>query len=180
MNITLHVSDGLSVHHQEFKTVCTALVMYLMLYVQYWTPDDGRKDRPKHVEWYSLNLKNCASSWFDAVCSVLNSWWWMERLSETCTVIFNKLKNCASSWIYYRKKTNCNTIYEKTWKLCVRIMSSTFDNMITVVIHISFHSTNRGKQTPVHGLMNRTKSIHISWQETTTMNQFLWPTLHTI
>ena len=23
--------------------------MYLMLYVQSWTPDDGRKDRPKHV-----------------------------------------------------------------------------------------------------------------------------------
>jgi len=24
--------------------------IYLMLYVQSWTPDDGRKDRPKHVE----------------------------------------------------------------------------------------------------------------------------------
>ena len=24
--------------------------MYLMLYVQSQTPDDGRKDRPKHVE----------------------------------------------------------------------------------------------------------------------------------
>ena len=36
----------------------------LMLYVQCWTPDDGRKDRPKHVEWYSINSKNRASSWF--------------------------------------------------------------------------------------------------------------------
>jgi len=26
---------------------------YLMLYVQSWTPDDGRKDRPKHVECHS-------------------------------------------------------------------------------------------------------------------------------
>jgi len=24
--------------------------IHLMLYVQTWTPDDGRKDRPKHVE----------------------------------------------------------------------------------------------------------------------------------
>jgi hypothetical protein len=24
--------------------------MHLTLYVQSWTPDDGRKDRPKHVE----------------------------------------------------------------------------------------------------------------------------------
>jgi len=31
--------------------------IYLMLYVQPWAPDDGRKDRPKHVEWYSLNSK---------------------------------------------------------------------------------------------------------------------------
>ena len=38
--------------------------IYLMLCVQYWTPDDGRKDRPKHVEWYSINSKNWASSWF--------------------------------------------------------------------------------------------------------------------
>jgi len=36
----------------------------LKLYVQPWTPDCGRCDRPKHVEWYSINSKNCASSWF--------------------------------------------------------------------------------------------------------------------
>ena len=26
--------------------------IYLMLYVQSSTPDDGRRDRPKHVEFY--------------------------------------------------------------------------------------------------------------------------------
>jgi len=31
--------------------------IYLMLCVQSWTPDDGRKDRPKHAEWYSIGLK---------------------------------------------------------------------------------------------------------------------------
>ena len=76
----LHVSDRLSVHHQEFMTVHTATGICqadaalcllagkrwnshplasrhqylfnkcLLLYVQSWTPDDGRKDRPKHVE----------------------------------------------------------------------------------------------------------------------------------
>jgi len=64
-NNTLHVSDGLSVHHQESETVHTAsgicytgpvkqpqdlYNIYLMLYVQSQTPDDGRKDHPKHVE----------------------------------------------------------------------------------------------------------------------------------
>ena len=36
---------------------------YLILCVQSRTPDDGRKDCPKHVEWY-CKLENCASSWF--------------------------------------------------------------------------------------------------------------------
>ena len=40
------------------------LVHILMLYVQSCAPDDGRKGRPKHVEWYSINSKNCAFSWF--------------------------------------------------------------------------------------------------------------------
>jgi hypothetical protein len=31
--------------------------IYLMLCVQSWAPDDGREDRPKHVEWYSINSK---------------------------------------------------------------------------------------------------------------------------
>ena len=90
MKVTLHVSDGPSVHHQEFKTVHTAsgicqtgtatcllaatrwnwfhlmpaskqssnvYDIYLMLCVQSWTPDDERKDRPKHVEWHSINSK---------------------------------------------------------------------------------------------------------------------------
>jgi hypothetical protein len=38
--------------------------IHLMPYVESWTPDDGWKDRPKYVEWYSTNSKNCASSWF--------------------------------------------------------------------------------------------------------------------
>ena len=47
----------------------------------------------------------------DAVCTVLDSWWWTERPSETCRMLIrNKinLKYCASSWFYYRK----NPLYE--------------------------------------------------------------------
>jgi len=61
VNITLHVSDGLSVHHQEFKTVwhipdavCTALNSW------WWT------ERPAETCRVVFNKleKNCASSWF--------------------------------------------------------------------------------------------------------------------
>jgi hypothetical protein len=63
----LHVSGGFSAHHQELKTVHTAsgicqacLLLPLavaarklesfMLCVQFLAPDDGRRNRLKHVE----------------------------------------------------------------------------------------------------------------------------------
>ena len=33
-----------------YLEISIVLIMSLMLYVQSWTPDDGRKDRPKYVE----------------------------------------------------------------------------------------------------------------------------------
>jgi len=74
-NRTLHVSDSFSVHHQESNTVHTAIGighkvyadcllassqhnlydLYLLLCVQCWTPDDGQRNCPKHVESYSKN-----------------------------------------------------------------------------------------------------------------------------
>jgi len=64
----LHVSGGFSAHHQELKTLNTAsgiceaclllplveaaskLHIYQILCVQFWAPDDGRRNGPKHVE----------------------------------------------------------------------------------------------------------------------------------
>ena len=54
----------------------------------------------------------------DAVCTVLDSWWWTERPSETCRVLFqNKinLRYCASGWfsveIYYDARSYKRQIY---------------------------------------------------------------------
>jgi hypothetical protein len=54
----LHASGHPSMHSTNLYDI------YLTLYVQSRTPDDGRKDRPKHVDWYSINSINCASSWY--------------------------------------------------------------------------------------------------------------------
>ena len=32
--------------------------IYLKLYLQSWTTDDGRRDHPKHVELYSITSEN--------------------------------------------------------------------------------------------------------------------------
>jgi hypothetical protein len=76
LNRILHVLDRFSVHHQESSAVYTAIGIchtgyadcllaesgwnqlndiYPVLCIQYWTPDDGRRNCPKHVELYSKN-----------------------------------------------------------------------------------------------------------------------------
>ena len=44
---------------------------------------------------------------------MLDSWWWTEKLSETCRVLFQKLiwEISASSWFYYKNISRCTV----TW-----------------------------------------------------------------
>ena len=44
---------------------CKGLIKYPMLYIQFWAPDDGRRNRLKHVEHFAeINkLLNVASCW---------------------------------------------------------------------------------------------------------------------
>jgi len=98
--------------------------LYVLLCVQWKTPDDGQRNYPKHVEFHSKNKwEISASSWFYyknenmsyrfAVCAMKNSWWWTEELSETCRVLFQKQiwEISASSWFYYKDLSQCTV----TW-----------------------------------------------------------------
>jgi hypothetical protein len=81
---TLHVSDGLSVRHLAFHLV-------------------------------PASKQSAESVWHipDAACTVLDSWWWTERTSETCRVLLqNKinLRYCASGWFYYRNILRCTVL----------------------------------------------------------------------
>jgi hypothetical protein len=63
-----HASDGLSVHHQEFRTVHTAT---------------GICQTDKAACLLAGTRWNCV-----AVCTVLNSWWYTERPSKTWRLIY--------------------------------------------------------------------------------------------
>ena len=55
-----------------------------------------------------------------AVCTAFNSWWWTERSSETCRVLFqNKinLRYCASGWFYYGNILRCTALWTPK-KIC--------------------------------------------------------------
>ena len=66
----LYVSDSTSVHHQDFFTVHTAMA-YVM-----------------QICWQLASCQQTCMTYTIAVCTVKNSWWWTEELSETCGVSF--------------------------------------------------------------------------------------------
>jgi hypothetical protein len=60
----------------------------------------------------------------DAVCTALDSWWWTERPSETCRVLFqNKinLRYYASGRFYYRNIVLCTVLQTSKLPLCCYI-----------------------------------------------------------
>ena len=79
------------------------------LYVKFCAPDDGRRNRLKHVKrgWdgttYDLTHASSGTGgqYPKAVCTVLCSWWWAEEPPETCraSVEINKSRNVASCWL---------------------------------------------------------------------------------
>jgi hypothetical protein len=89
-NETLYVSDSSSVHHQEFFTVHTAIVYVIQVCRQL-----ASRIRIE-LSYIMILLERCLQTcmtYTNAVCTVKNSWWWTEELSETNRVsIRNKFE----------------------------------------------------------------------------------------
>jgi hypothetical protein len=80
-----------------------------------------------------------------AVCTVLDSWWWTEELSEACRFLFQKQirEISASCWFYYKNILRCtvhwmskcsfivywlnyNSDYYKSWMTTVCFLAGAF------------------------------------------------------
>jgi len=61
-----------------------------------------------------------------AVCSLKNSWWWTEELSETCRVSFQEKiwEISASSWFYYKKFITMHGHMNVKLRILVRVLAS--------------------------------------------------------
>jgi len=68
-----------------------------------------------------------------AVCTVENSWWWAEELSETCRVSFKKLiwEIGAYSWFYYKN-------FITTFAIALSIFDILFSQTQFIDLHIEF------------------------------------------
>ena len=111
----------------------------LLLYVQSWTPDDGRKERPKHVQCYSskINLIHRCIWLFllykytsirvrperviEWPSCLLARWWWRRRrrrrwwwwLWLVVGVRLEIWSSCLSQWIHWLETGRPVTIVSK-------------------------------------------------------------------
>ena len=79
--MTLHVSCSLSAHHQEFLAVHRHWYILCNFDDRCYQFDDQFHPAPDSKR--SSNLHKMYQCWYTAK----NSWWWAERLPETCRVI---------------------------------------------------------------------------------------------
>ena len=63
-----------------FRTVPLSVIRNISLYTQQYI----------QVCWLLASCQQTCMTYTIAVCTVKNSWWWTEELSETCRVLFQK------------------------------------------------------------------------------------------
>jgi len=94
-----------------FRTVSVSIIRSFPLYTQQWYMSYRFADSLRAgSEWICIliQLASCQQTCMTytiVVCTVENSWWWTQKLSEACRVSFQKKfwKVSASSCFYYKK-----------------------------------------------------------------------------
>ena len=112
-NNTLHVSNGLSVHHQELD--CTYSNRYMSNRYCYLLASGNEFHLGPASRQVAVSVGHTCIP--VAVCTVLNSWWWMERPSETCRVKVKLSRRVPGSygsqisWQRYRKVVRLSALH---------------------------------------------------------------------
>ena len=89
-NKTLHVLDSSCFHHQEFFIVHTAMVYVIQGLL---TACEQDQDGTAVPSWScSQAVSKTCMTYNIVMCTMKNSWWWTQELSETCRVLFTKNK----------------------------------------------------------------------------------------
>ena len=107
---TIHVSGSLSAHHQDF------LVVHRLWYILRSCDEPFATRRRMELEFHPTPGSSGSSQLhkiYQNRRTAKNSWWWAERLPETCTVVIPiKLEFSASVGFIHKESVtmHCNTI----------------------------------------------------------------------
>jgi len=145
-------------------------------------PSLGVQDCTYSIRYMSYRFCGCllrvasttGPEWYDAVCAVLDSWWWTERPSETCRVLFqNKinLRYCAFDWFYYGNITMHGPTNVTFVGLCCIMTSCDVTDLFLVVTNAKSRDRSwRNRPLPVTGAIltfasDRSNFNLCQWQE---------------
>jgi len=112
--------------HTDLLTVCSLAVTKPLwhtplLCVQWKTPDDGQRNCPKHVEFYSKNKfgKINASSWF--IIRIYHDVGHLNvkffYIPQLCIIAQRKIRNCVGTWRNNKKTTSVDWVHSTTTNL---------------------------------------------------------------
>jgi len=87
-----------------FRTVPLSIIRSFSLYTQQWYVIQVCWQLSSRIRILLASCVHICMTYTIAVCTVKNSWWWTEELSETCRVSFQEWiwEISASCWFYYR------------------------------------------------------------------------------
>jgi len=74
-----------------FRTIPLSIIRNFSLYTKQWYISYSlREGSGRFVLIFLASSQQTCVTYTIAVCTVKNSWWWTEELSETCRVLFQK------------------------------------------------------------------------------------------
>ena len=178
----VHVSGGSTAHHQELKTVYTAsgtlsnlycylplsissttlavsskrLTKYRMLYIQFWAPDDRRRNRLKHVEHFTEIYK---------LCNVASLWLCLEIYLRCTDPWTSNVLTCYVDEIFCSLKFIGSVLWSRECEVIIYIYIFFFSAWCTVVNRCG-HPSGSLKWQEFLGNQNHF-SLHIPWAEET-------------
>ena len=138
---TLHVSGSLSAHQQEFLAVHR--LWYILCSCDRLLPGVGFHPT-SGSKWLQLHKM------YQSRCTAKNSWWWAERLPETCRVVIPiKLEFSASVGFIHKEFVTMHghRIVKKNWflHLCKILWAfasrSTFSSFTKLILHWGLYSS---------------------------------------
>ena len=113
---TLHVSDSLSAHHQEFLAVHRHWYILCRFYDRL-LPGAGWNS--SSILLLVANGSSQLHKMYQCRCTAKNSWWWAETLPETCRVVITiKLEFSASVGFIHKEFVTIHghTILKKSFE----------------------------------------------------------------
>ena len=116
---TLHVSGSLSAHHQEFLAFISFGTFYAVV-MNCWLPGVGWNC--SSILLLVANGSSQLHKMYQSRCTAKNSWWWAERLPETCRVVIPVKLEISASVVFIHKGRISFAIpstCRKLWLLCV-------------------------------------------------------------